>query len=52
MEDFRVITVDSRKGKYGRTEEHPWSLTVAKDVVDPSDEIGLCGVVGTDVGLR
>lgn len=44
--------VDSRKGKYRRTEEHPRGLTVAKDVADPPDEIGLCGVVGTDVGLR
>lgn len=50
VEDFKVITVDSGKVRYGRTEEHPWGLTLAKDVVNPLDEIGQCRVVGTVLG--
>lgn len=51
-EDFKVLTVNSRKVKYESTEEHPWGLTVAKEIVGLFDEISLCSVVGTDSGLQ
>ena len=52
MEDPTVITANSRKVKYRRTEQHPWGLIIAKDISDPRDEVILCRVVGTEAGLQ